>query len=186
MNLRLPKNGFLFLAIVFSCQIWFDRSGAHMSSPASHAEHMLSMLHNNYIAETTVDKLAPAEKVYLVIWRLEFEIYNGGLLQFFMNSSGAFVPYLNDALSTVSATDVLPIIEEAVAVVGPDVPWTDDVKRWHAIKNLSDEVRDRIWGLDKRLSDHLGKLSILLLGYVSRNRDQFGMSEEFWKEAIPQ
>lgn len=156
-----------------------------MTSPASHAEHMLSMLHNNYVAETTVDELAPAEKVYLVIWRLEFEVYNGGLLQFFMNSSGAFVPYLNSALRTVGANTVLPIVEEAVATVGPDMPWNDDVKRWHAIKNLSDEVRDHIWALDKRLGDHLGELSILLLGYVSRNRDQFGMSEDFWKEAIP-
>jgi hypothetical protein len=43
--------------------------------------------------------LAPAEKVYLVIWRLEFEVHNGGLLQFFMNSSGAFVPYLGSALN---------------------------------------------------------------------------------------
>jgi hypothetical protein len=77
----------------------------------------------------------------------------------------------------------LPIVEEAVATVGPDVPWNDDVKRWHAIKNLSNEVRDRIWALDKRLGDHLGELSILLLGYVSRNREPFRMPEEFWKEA---
>jgi hypothetical protein len=186
MNLRIPKGGYLFLAIVFSCQIWLDRSEAQMSSQVSHAEHMLSRLHDNYIAETTVNGLAPAEKVYLVIWRMEFEVYNGGFLQFFMNSSGLLVPHLGSALRTVSANDALPIVEEAIAIVGPDVPWNDDAKRWQAVKNLSSEARDRIWALDKRLGEHLGELSILLLGYVSRNRDQFGMSEDFWREAVPQ
>ena len=180
------RRTLLSLAVVFSCQVWMQQSGAQMTRPASHAEHVLAVLHDGFIAESagTLDLLAVPEQVYLMIWRLEMEAYNGGLPQFFSNSGGAFVPHLADAFKAMGAEHVWPIVDEAVAIVGPDVPWNDDVKRWRAVNNLSDEAKARIRALDKRFGEHLEELSILLLDYVLRNREPFRMPEEFWKEAV--
>jgi len=156
-----------------------------MNRRASHADDILAVLHGGFIAESaeTLGLLSVPEQVYLMISRLEMEAYNGGLPQFFSNSSGAFVPHLAGAFKAVSAEHIWPIVEEAVAIVGPDVAWNDDVKRPRAINNLSAEAKARIRALDDRLRKHLEELSILLLEYVLRNREPFRMPEEFWKEA---
>jgi hypothetical protein len=183
---NITKAALLMLAVVFFGQALVAQSGAQMNRRASHADHILAVLHGGFLAESaeTLDLLTVPEQVYLMISRLEMEAYNGGLPQFFSNSSGAFVPHLAAAFKAIGAEHVWPIVEEAVTIVGPDVPWRDDVERWRAINNLNAQAKARIRALNDRFGKHLEELSILLLDYVLRNREPFRMPEEFWKEAI--
>lgn len=46
-------------------------------------------------------QLSPPERVFRAIWELEGEANNGGLDQYFFNSSGSLVPDVVDALKTI-------------------------------------------------------------------------------------
>lgn len=53
--------------------------------------------------------------------KLEVEVNNGGLCQFFVNSSRECAPYVSEALATVGATETKVLFERFVADNGIDV-----------------------------------------------------------------
>ena len=63
-----------------------------MVSP-SDADHKLAVLHENFLFEFAVEGLSEPEAIYLSVCRFRMEAHNGGIKQFFANSSGVFTPY---------------------------------------------------------------------------------------------
>lgn len=61
------------------------------------------------------------QAIYM-IWILEAEVNNGGFNQFYYNSSGAFYPYLPDALSLVGATHFAQLTKQANAIFESEHP----------------------------------------------------------------
>ena len=89
--------------------------GAEMLLDHSEAAHRLAILHEDYMFEFDGNLLEGAERVYVVVWRFQMEAYNGGIWQFFSNSSGAFAPYLCESLTEIGAPQVADIAERAIA-----------------------------------------------------------------------
>lgn len=56
-------------------------------------------------------------RTYFICDTLYTEVYNGGLIQFFTNSSGIFTPYVSEALNTIGAIKTNEIFNEALEVI---------------------------------------------------------------------
>lgn len=74
----------------------------------------------NIICDSDVDEetLANAnayQRTFLTVWYLDAEVNNGGLCQFFVNSSRAYAPYVSGALEMIGAFQTKKLFDEFVA-----------------------------------------------------------------------
>jgi hypothetical protein len=115
--------------------------------------------------------LSTEERVLLAIWELEGQANNGGLQQFFFNSSGCLAPHIGEALRTIGASRMAAILEQAIALVGR-VEWSDDAQRRQAIETLSPATVTALHDLDRSFLAYPDDLTDLLYRYVCQHRDQ--------------
>jgi hypothetical protein len=157
-----------------------------MKATASHLTEKLNELVCQRDADLwrlDYEGLSPPDQVFLVIWELYSEVYNGGLLRFFSNHSGRLVPYVVEALRAIGAHQAVVIVEKAIFLVGPDVPWDDDVKRWSIRQGLQQQIRKHLFDLDGQFNAYIDGLPVLLFHYLSNHREQVDAPAEFWTEA---
>ncbi|MBI3700994.1 MAG: DUF4375 domain-containing protein [Afipia sp.] len=158
-----------------------------MAIDASEAGHRLAVLQGDYLFETGFGpSLRNAQRIYVMLWRFQAEIYNGGIWQFFTNSTNMYAPYICDALRIVDADKISSIMEEAIANSRPGTPWYSAMKCSGLRRNAPIEVRDIEEKLNRRLALHLDDLSVLLFKYMSKHRHEFDVPEEFWEEGTLQ
>jgi hypothetical protein len=129
------------------------------------------------------DELPPAEQALLAIWELEQEVYNGGFFQYFLNSSGNRAPILLNILQTIGANEAASTVSHAVSLLGSDIPWNDEIKRFPIVWSLPDEIKDKLSLLDRALYEQMDELNSLLFQYLSKHRDEIDVSAEFWAQA---
>ena len=125
------------------------------------------------------DQLSVAERIFGIIWELESEVNNGGFHQYFWNSSGVLAPYVVDALKAIGAAAAAGIVQQALAVVGPDISWSDDVARQTRINLLSSQAREKLNDLDQAFYVYPDDLTALLYRYVTGHRTEIGAPADF-------
>lgn len=79
-------------------------------------------------ATTELEAFAGARKVLYILTRYEEEVQNGGLCQFFVNSSGSVAPYVADALKTIGAKEHAALYESFITKNHIDVSQLDSFK----------------------------------------------------------
>jgi hypothetical protein len=89
------------------------------------------------------DQLSFAERVFGLIWELESEVNNGGFYQYFWNRTGALAPYVVDALKAIGAVATAGIAQQALALIGRDISWSDDAARKAHIDELSSQAKEK-------------------------------------------
>ena len=132
------------------------------------------------------DELTPAEQAFIAIWELQQEVYNGGFMQYFQNSSGERVPHICEILRRIDAGPAASVIERAISLAGPDIPWNDKVRRFSALKTISEDNRDKLFHMSKDLFDQSDDLHRLLFQYLSKHREQIEAPADFWTEGAIQ
>jgi hypothetical protein len=128
------------------------------------------------------DELTLAEQALIATWELEQEVYNGGFMQYFQNSSGERVPFICKILRTVEANKVASVLDRAIELAGPNIPWDDELRRCAMLKALSDDSKSKLFHMSDELYEQLDDLNSLLFRYLSKHRDQLDAPEEFWAE----
>ena len=88
----------------------------------------LDMAENAETVEDELNCLNEARKVVYCLNLFDQEIQNGGLCQFFVNSSGAVAPYICSSLQAVGATDHLKLFDEFINANHIDVSNLDSFK----------------------------------------------------------
>lgn len=68
-------------------------------------EELLGKVYNEITFEEDLSLLDENERVFYVLYTFDLEWCNGGLCQFFSNSSGEFAPYISDYLKIVGAIE---------------------------------------------------------------------------------
>jgi hypothetical protein len=126
------------------------------------------------------NQLSFPETVFGLIWELESEVNNGGFRQYFLNSTGAFVPRVTDPLNAVGATQTAALVQDALALLGDNVSWSDDAARRAMINSLSAQAREKLNKLDQvfYLSPP-DDLTTLLYLYVDEHRAEIRAPESF-------
>ena len=129
------------------------------------------------------DELNPAEQALIGTWELANEVYNGGFMQYFHNSSREHAKPMVEVLRSIDAPQVAEILESAIALAGPGTPWGDEPNFLIATESVPEDVERQIAELDRNLYEELDNLHLQVFRYLSRHRDQIDVHEEFWTEA---
>jgi Domain of unknown function (DUF4375) len=125
------------------------------------------------------EALSRPERVFRAIWELEAQVNNGGFHQFFYNTSGEIAPFVVDALRSIGASAMAEIVERALQLVSPDIPWRDYEARRARVMALGPEIEEQLDSIDQDFFKYPDNLTALLHRYVSQHRDDIGAPAEF-------
>ena len=118
----------------------------------------------------------PAERVYFCVSMLEGEIYNGGIHQFFWNSSGNYYNDAHAGLRELNAENCLVILQDAADLIfnGNEPPVNqverqeamDLVENWAISSGRESEWWEKLNVIDKKFYEDPDKLVALLQAYA--------------------
>jgi hypothetical protein len=133
--------------------------------------------------------LTEEEKTYFVVNILDGEAYNGGIEQFFSNSSGEYYLRAIDGLLDLGAVESLRLLREAKEILFGDGPVPEkQMDRYHAMRHLPDgaEKEKPLWylRLDEIDSEYY-KDPDGLAEKLKLYAEDKGLVEPFMKEAEP-
>ena len=117
--------------------------------------------------------LTPAEQVAHCVLLLESEVNNGGLDQFFWNSSGDTWRETIAALEAIGAPKFADIVRRAVAAFPGGEPPADRDARCDAMRGLPEAVSQAWFDLDGEFLDYPENLAALLRAYAKAHRAEF-------------
>ena len=133
---------------------------------------------DNYICELcgwgdSLDKLTEQQKYFFYNQNLEREINNGGLNQYFLNSSGNFASETILSLKTIGANKTAEILQKAIdQFPNKNVP-KDRTQRQEILETI-EEVEKEIWeDLDQKFFAYEDDLNTLNIEFVRQNKDKF-------------
>jgi Domain of unknown function (DUF4375) len=129
------------------------------------------------------DIMSPLEKALIGTWELMNEVYNGGFMQYFHNSSRARAKPMVGVLRSFGAPQAADVLASAIALAGPGTPYGDEPNYLAAIKAMPGEARDQLRDLERRLSDCADDTHLQLYHYLSQHRDEIEAPDSFWTEA---
>ncbi|MDK2970722.1 MAG: hypothetical protein PWP23_477 [Candidatus Sumerlaeota bacterium] len=115
------------------------------------------------------------EVVILAVEALEYEVNNGGYMQFFVNAS-EFVPLAIDALESIGRTDALALTRRAIEVIGIKGEVTAEAVE-AAIEEENPERDEKLEELDEKYFEEIGDLSDDLFAYIKANKDEIVLTE---------
>ena len=131
------------------------------------------------------DIMSPMEKALIGTWELFNEVYNGGLMQYFHNSSRAHAKSMVGVLRSFGAPQAADVLAAAIALAGPGTPSGDEPNYFAAIKALPAEASDQLSDLERRLFAYADDTHLQLFRYLSEHRDEIEAPDGFWTETPP-
>lgn len=98
-----------------------------------------SLVMRVYKTEEGFEGLTPDEKTYFAVGVLDGEVYNGGMDQYFWNSSGGLYSWAVDGLLELKAHNALRLLTDAAKLLFDDEVSEDRETRAAAIRKLPDD-----------------------------------------------
>ena len=93
-----------------------------------------------------LEGLNSSEKLYFVLGVLDGEVYNGGIHQFFSNSSGEYYQYAVDGLLEIKAFTTLRLLSRAKDLLFFDAdPPTNRAERNELLREYPDNIEGCDW-----------------------------------------
>lgn len=126
-------------------------------------------------AKIGYDKLAQPEKVFVCIWGLEGEVNNGGLDQYYFNSSGDHALDAVSSLEAIGAKHTADVIRQANALFGEKGPSPHRFTRQKQLDALGDAKTKKMNEIEEAFFKYEDKLEQLLETYVFKNAEAFGL-----------
>jgi hypothetical protein len=139
-----------------------------------------------YMELTAFEELSTPKQALIGTWELANEVYNGGFMQYFHNSSRDRAEPMIAVLRKIEAQRAAAILESAMAIAGPGTRWGDEPNFLAAINAMPADVKDRLHQLERDLYDELDNLHLQVYRYLSEYRDQIDAPSDFWTEATIQ
>ncbi len=118
-------------------------------------------------------KLKTAQKHYLAVLMYDGEVNNGGLSQYFFNSSGDHWQDALAGLEVMGFSERLVVLREAVAKFGKDGPSQDRERRQEQLAKLARKNDALFDTLDDRYYKSKEVIDVLSKRYVLKNADAF-------------
>jgi hypothetical protein len=120
------------------------------------------------------DSFTKEEKLYVSVVVFDSEVNNGGVEQYFWNSSGGLYAEVTEGLKTLKAINSLSLLKQAAKILfGEAEPPKDREQRWAAMKQYSevDTVPEPDWAIelnkiDNQYYEDPDNLSELLSNYA--------------------
>ena len=143
-----------------------------------------SLVKRAYATEEGWRQFSENERLYYSVSVLNGEVYNGGMHQFFANSSGELYGEAVTGLQTLGAEETKRLLLNASSVLFDDVePPTDRLARWDAMKQYPETIDrnalpdwcERLRAIDEAYWRDPDDLNAKLTGFAEQN----GLIEPF-------
>lgn len=132
-----------------------------------------TVLWNKASEVSSFEQLSEPEKTFVYIDIFEGELINGGLFDFFYNTSGAFAHQVLDAYQAIGAEESAAIVSQAIALF-PDLPVSKDLFiRRQLLSNLKHTVLDEWEKLETQFFISEEAIVTLLIDYITINKTYF-------------
>lgn len=132
-----------------------------------------TVLWNKASEVSSFEQLSEPEKTFVYIDIFEGELNNGGLFDFFYNTSGAFAHQVLDAYQAIGAEESAAIVSQAIALF-PDLPVSKDLFiRRQLLSNLKQTVLDEWEKLETQFYISEEAIVTLLIDYITINKTYF-------------
>lgn len=132
-----------------------------------------TVLWNKASEVSSFEQLSEPEKTFVYIDVFEGELNNGGLFDFFYNTSGAFAHQVLDAYQAIGAEESAAIVSQAIALF-PDLPVSKDLFiRRQLLSNLKQTVLDEWEKLETQFFISEEAIVTLLIDYITINKTYF-------------
>jgi hypothetical protein len=120
-----------------------------------------------------VDALNVSQRRYQAVLAFDAEVNNGGLSQYFFNSSGDEWQAALAGLEAMESKERLAILREAIEKFGPTGPSTDRRERMVQLSKLARGDEAVFDGLDSRYYKSSEVVAVLATRYVLKYREAF-------------
>ena len=101
---------------------------------------LVKRVHATDDEEAGFNALTDDEKIYFAVGILDGEVYNGGMHQFFSNSSGSLFQEVIKGLELLNATNSLWLVRKATKILFGDInPPKNRFQRWEAMKQYPED-----------------------------------------------
>jgi len=133
---------------------------------------------DNYISSLcdygdSIEKLNEPQKNFFYNQTLEREINNGGLNQFYFNSSGDFAHETKISLKAIGAIKTSVIVEKANDQFPNKIVPKDRASRQDTLSQIEDKANE-IWEeLDQKFFAYEDDLNSLNMDYIKKNKESF-------------
>ncbi|PIB31795.1 hypothetical protein BFP78_07930 [Gaetbulibacter sp. 5U11] len=132
-----------------------------------------TVLWNKASEVSSFEQLSEPEKTFVYIDIFEGELNNGGLFDFFYNTSGAFAHQVLDAYQAIGAEESTAIVSQAIALF-PELPVSKDLFiRRQLLSNLKHTVLDEWEKLETQFFISEEAIVTLLIDYITINKTYF-------------
>lgn len=132
-----------------------------------------TVLWNKASEVSSFEQLSEPEKTFVYIDIFEGELNNGGLFDFFYNTSGAFAHQVLDAYQAIGAEESAAIVSQAIALF-PDLPVSKDLFiRRQLLSNLKHTVLDEWKKLETQFFNSEEAIVTILNDYITINKTYF-------------
>ena len=127
-------------------------------------------MHRVYETPEGFDDLSPKEKTYFAVCILDSEVYNGGMNQFFFNSSGEYFSAALNGLAELGAFHSRELLMAARSALFPDGNMPRDTQSRRTLLNSRDdesktdqvlnELDEKYYADPDKLGDRLRKYAL--------------------------
>ena len=117
--------------------------------------------------------LTRPQQHYSAVFMFDAEVRNGGLDQYFVNSSGDQWRDAQEGLKAMNASKHLKVLEKAAAKFGKDGPSTEREARQHQLAKIARADQDAFEALDKRYYAIKEPIEVVANRYALANPDAF-------------
>jgi hypothetical protein len=126
------------------------------------------------IRKISEEDRSPVQQAFFVVMDIDIEVSNGGLEQFFLNSSGVNGPIAEACLREVGAPDHATLARHAFEIVdGNAIDWADHLKRKQAILDIGNDAWERLHRLDGLFLDRYEEIEQILKVFVAAHIAEF-------------
>ncbi|MGJ8696587.1 MAG: DMP19 family protein [Verrucomicrobiaceae bacterium] len=119
------------------------------------------------------DSLPDHQRYYSAVFMCDAEVNNGGLAQYFVNSSGDNWRDALAGLESMGSTDRLVVVREAISLFGSDGPSENRDKRQDQLSKLYKKNDSIFDALESRYYDSDEVIEVLATRFVLANPDSF-------------
>jgi hypothetical protein len=126
------------------------------------------------VEKAGVEKLTPPQRVVYLAKRFQGEVCNGGLSQFFGNSSGQYVPETLEALRALRHPESVAALEFAIAQIGPNATNRDRDVRLAPFASRYEELQKKFKAVQTKFYRSKGRYELRLRLYMIDHAADFG------------
>jgi hypothetical protein len=118
-------------------------------------------------------ELSQQEQTFIYIEIFESELINGGVFDFFFNTSGAYAHEVLEAYKAIGAKESIELVNQAISIF-PELPVPKEIfDRRFFMSGLDKDIQDKWNTIEDKFLNSKEDIVALLIGYIKTHKSTF-------------